>query len=238
MDPKFHLNIAVCDDQQVMLQEIEALSRKILEDQYDLNFISSQDPEQLMHSEQVFHIALLDVKLLETSGIEAARKILAVNPGCRILFLSGYVSVVSDVYDVPHFCFVLKEQMEEKLPKFLLQAAELSAQEAGCRLSVKSGKEILLIPLAQIMVLERRGHLTHITLSDGSGLATKEKISSLQSRLGSANFIRCHISYLVNLSFVRSVRSRVVYLRSGLQIPVSLSHEQEVQNAFFRRMSK
>ena len=238
MEQKFHLNIAVCDDQQVMVQKIEALSREILEDQYELNFISSQDPEQLMRSEQVFHVALLDVKLLETSGIEAARRILALNPSCRILFLSGYVSVVSDVYEVPHFCFILKDQMEEKLPKFLLQAAELSAQEAGRRLSVKCGKEILMIPLEQIMVLERRGHLTYITLSDSSALSTKEKLSSLQARLGNANFIRCHISYLVNLSFVRSVRSRVVYLRSGLQIPVSLPHEQEVQNAFFRRMSK
>lgn len=235
---KFHLNIAICDDEAPMLTKLQALCRSILSDTYDLHLITAQAPYSLLHTDQIFDLALLDVQLLEGDGIQLARQLLSHNPSCRILFVSGFVQVVSDVYDVPHFAFILKDQLEEKLPRFLLQAAQLSAQEAGEVLQILSGKKIETIPLREIVYLERRGHYTYIFLKSGSILETKEKLVSLCSRLGSANFARCHISYIINFQHVRRIDGRTLILENGMQLPISLPHEEEVKNGFFRHMDK
>ena len=233
---ELQLNIAICDDDPVMAQKLQDLCSRILMDRYSLSYLVSQTPRELLTSQMVFSIALLDVHLLEISGIELAREILQRNPNCRILFVSGYVHVVSDVYDVPHFCFILKDQLDSKLPKFLLRAAEMSAQDAEAEISVKTGRDIALLPLNQIVLLERRGHWTYITMADQSVHQVREKLNSLNTRMGNTDFVRCHISYVVNLRYVQSMTKRTLTLKNGALVPISLPHEQEVRNAFFLRM--
>ena len=238
IEEKFQLNIALCDDDPVMLRRLEEMSRRILGEDYALHFTVGTSPQDLLNAGAVFDIALLDVMLLEASGIQLAREILQKNPGCRIIFLSGYVRVVSEVYDVPHFCFILKEQLDSCLPKFLLRAAGLCAQEAGEKIRIQAREGIRQLPLKQILFMERRGHWTYITLADGSTVETREKISELKSRIRSGYFVRCHVSYLVNLQYVRLLKNRTLYLQDGRQIPVSLPHEQEVREAFFRTIAE
>ena len=238
MEEKFRLNIAICDDDPVMLTRLEALCREILDEKYALSFSLSQTAEECLRVDQVYHIALLDVKLLEGDGIHLAQQILQRNSSCRILFVSGYVHVVSDVYAVPHFCFVLKDQLEEKLPPYLEQAAELCAEEGGMILSVKIGKNIESFPLARIVCMERRGHYTYITMQNGDVIKTTENLSSFQSRMGSSSFIRSHISYIVNLRYVKMIDGRTILLENGVQIPISIPHEQRVRDSFFRYIEK
>ena len=238
MKEEFQVNIAICDDDPVMLTRLEALCREILTDSYTLSFSLSQTAEDCLRTDRVCNIALLDVKLLEGDGIHLAQEIIVRNPACRIIFVSGYVHVVSDVYAVPHFCFVLKDQLEEKLPPYLRQAAEMCAQEGGRLLFVKSGKQVEAISLSRIICLERRGHYTYITLQNGEVLKTAEKLSSLQKRMGTSNFVRCHISYVINLQYVQSVENRTALMKNGFQISISIPHEQKVRDSFFRYMEK
>ncbi len=234
----FHLNIAICDDEKVMLDKLQAMCSEILGDTYSLSFCAAQTSKEILDCEQVFELALLDVQLLEESGLDLAKEILARNSNCRIIFVSGYTKVVSDVYDVPHFCFILKEQLDANLPKFLTRAAQLAAQEAGMRVAVRAGKQILQLSLKDIVFIERRGHWTYINLSDGTVVSTREKLSELHSRIGSADFVRCHISYIVNLCYVKSLERKAIFLLDGTEISISLPHELEVREAFFRHLGK
>lgn len=236
LDRTFQLNIAICDDEPIMLKKLEGMCRNILEEFYCLDIFTAQSPKEFLECDHVFQIALLDVQLLESNGIQLAQQILHMNPNCRILFVSGYLHVVSDVYDVPHLCFILKDQLDSQLPKFLLRAAQQAAQESGMKLSVKSGKQICQLALSDIVFMERRGHWTYINLSDGSQVSTKEKLSELHARIGTADFVRCHISYIVNLRHVKSLENRTLYLQDETMIPISLPHEQEVRDAFFQRI--
>ena len=174
------LNIAVCDDEKIMAEMLEQLCIRTLSPRYDLRTVTAQSPEAL--TDRVFDIAILDVQLLESSGISLARELLAANPACRIIFVSGYVHVVSDVYEVRHLGFVLKDQLESRLPHFLLRAAQLAAEEAGFRLQVRSGRQLVQLPLADILYLERRGHWTYITDIHGTVTETREKLDELHRR--------------------------------------------------------
>ena len=232
---KLELNIAICDDEPAIAESIRDLCTEILGQRYLLRFSLAGSPGELPLLP--YQIALLDVQLVESSGIDLGRDILTRNPGCRILFVSGYLSAVSQVYRVPHFCFILKSQIREYLPEFLTEAAELAAQEAGQLLSVQCGKKIETVALNRIESIERNLHQSTLTLCDGSTLITREKLGDLEQRIHSASFFRCHASYLVNLKFAASIDAQCFQMSSGSRIPISRANGKLAREAFFRNLA-
>lgn len=235
---KIKLNIGICDDQAPMVTRLEKMCREILEERYLLQIDTALTAADLLAKENPFQIALLDVQLLETTGIELARQIILRNPRCRIIFVSGYLQAVSEVYEVPHFCFVLKDQLEEEMPKFLMRAAELCAQEAGEIVLVASGRKMLEITLADIVLIERRGHWSYLNMTDGTIVQTKEKLADLLARIRSGNFLRCHVSYVINLQFVASLEGRTFTMRTGAAVPISRPNEGECRDTYFRYLGE
>ena len=235
---RMQLNIGICDDEPVMVKTLAELCESVLQGQYALNLLQASAPAELLVEENPLQIALVDVQLVEASGIDLARDLLQRNPGCRIIFVSGYLHAVSEVYEVPHFCFVLKDQLQQQLPRFLLRAAQLTAQEAGQTIDLAAGRRTERLPLSELTVMERRGHSTFVTLRDGSILQTREKLSSILDRIRNEAFLRCHISYAVNLREVVSLDGRSFRMRSGQTIPISRPNEQLCRDAFFRYLSE
>ena len=235
---KIQLNLGICDDEPAMLDQLEALSRKTLEDSYYLHVDRASSAAELLSKERPFHVALLDVQLVESTGIELARRILEINPQCRIIFVSGYLHAVSDVYEVPHFCFVLKDQMEEQLPRFLGRAADLAAKDAGRKIMLSCGRKMKELPLAEIAVMERKGHSTFVKLVDGRIYQTREKLSELLQRVRDPDFLRCHISYAVNLQHTAALSGSSFTMDSGENIPISRPNEGTCREAFFRHLGE
>lgn len=238
LQSRIKLNIAICDDEPAAVEKMERMCREILGESYDLALETAVSARELLQKMIPFQIALLDVQMPETDGMELARALLSRNPGCRILFVSGYTNIVSDVYDVPHLCLILKDQLELKLPRHLKRAASLAAEDSGKTLAVVIGKQVQEISLSEIVTLERRGHITFINCTDGSQLQTKEKLADLLKRIGSARFVRCHISYAVNLVHVRKEEDNGFRMKNGDWIPVSRPHQQSCREAFWKCLSE
>ena len=238
MNEKLRLHIAICDDEPEILNRLEEEVRRILEDAYELSVCASPAAEGILNSGQVFQLALLDVQLKQSDGVELARKLLLDNPDCRIIFVSGHTSVVSTVYEVPHYCMVLKDQLPEQLPKFLHRAADEAAQEAGRYLQIRVHKKTVDLKLSDIVSLERRGHLTTITLQSGERFELYEKLKDLTDRIASPYFCRCHVSYVVNLLQIAETDGHYLKMKTGQQIPVSHSYEEATWKAYSRYLKR
>ena len=234
---RFKLNIAICDDEPIMVEKIRTMCEAVLSDTFDVRIEMAYSAKELLQKEQAFQIALLDVQLPEQDGIDLARELMTRNESCRIIFISGFLNVISDVYEVPHFCFILKEQMETQLPKFLKRAALLSAEDAGKRISVLCGKQVEEVPLRDLVMLERRGHKTFLIRLDGTELQCKEKLPDLLQRIGSTRFVRCHVSYAVNLIYVQREEDNGFRLKTGQWVPISRPNWRRCKEAFFRYLS-
>ena len=238
MKEKLRLHIAVCDDEPEILRQLEEEARRILEDTYELSVCASSTAEGILSGGAVYQLALLDVQLKQSDGVELARKLLLDNPDCRIIFVSGHTSVVSTVYEVPHYCMVLKDQIPEQLPKFLHRAADEAAQEAGQILQIRVHKKTVDLKLSDIVCLERRGHLTTISLKSGEQLVIYEKLGELTDRIASPYFCRCHISYVVNLLQIAETDGRYLKMKTGQQIPVSHRYEEATWQAYSRYLKR
>lgn len=231
--PSEKLNIAICDDNCMVLDKLLLLAKRTLSPQWDADFFCTTSPAALADCASPIHIAVLDIALEGENGISLARRLLQHNPDCRIVFVSGYLQFVSDVYDVPHLGMVLKDQLEVHLPKFLLQAAESIRTSQEQTLSIPLNRTTVRLQLSSILYLERTEHITWVFLTSGQKIKTRVKLGELLSQRCCETLCRCHVSYAVNLSQVISLQGREFALTSGERIPISRVYLQNARTAYF-----
>ena len=175
------LKIAICDDNPLLLEKLRMVVEQTLSEQWDLEITWDTSPQGLLEKKSEFQIVVLDIQLPEGNGIAFAQKIIAQNPDCRIIFVSGFIRYVSDVYDVPHLGMVLKDQLREQLPKFLLRAAEEASALSEQTLTVNFKGEPQRLCISNIYFMERKGHITLIRLKSGQQVQSREKLDTLLS---------------------------------------------------------
>jgi len=231
---KRSLRVALCDDDPMILERLKALTEQILSEKWDVTLICETSPYRILEDPFSFQVIVLDIQLAQCSGIDIARTLVAQDPRCRLIFVSGFPRYVSDVYDVPHMCLILKDQLEEQLPKFLLRAAEEATAQTAKTLLVRVKGKMEELLVCDICYLERREHTTFIHLQSGRCLQTREKLDVLLSRAPAWQLCRCHISYVVNLQWVESMQGRDFIMQSGEIVPISRINTRAAKEAFFR----
>lgn len=227
------IRIAICDNDPALAEQVEQICRQLLKDQYLLEIKRFASAEELLNHPPVFDIAILAVQMKDKSGIDVAREILDIHPGCCILFISGQEESVSAVYQVPHTALVMKQELEKWLPFYLERAAGVVALEAGQTLTIQDGKSLTRVPLSEIMYIERIRHWTYIIKLDGQKLRTREKLDDLILRIGNPEFCRCHMSYIVNIHHVCDLKKNDFALPDQNLIPISRSYEKQARGAYY-----
>ncbi|MPM94213.1 hypothetical protein SDC9_141358 [bioreactor metagenome] len=56
-------------------------------------------------------------------------------------------------------------------------------------------------------------------------------ISALEKKLAGSSFFRCHVSYLINLSYIREIRSDSLLMADESIVPVSRHRKKELLSA-------
>jgi DNA-binding LytR/AlgR family response regulator len=70
---------------------------------------------------------------------------------------------------------------------------------------VKSGYEKLRIPFDQILYVEQQGRNMTICQANDEKIRVSGKLDDIQNQFEGESFFRCHKSYIVNLSHIRSL---------------------------------
>lgn len=78
------------------------------------------------------------------------------------------------------------------------------------------------LPLERISHFENRLHKVYATLTDGSIIPLSQKLSViLESVAAQEIFLRCHQSYIVNLTHVHTLEDSSFQMEDGTSIPIS-----------------
>lgn len=219
-------HVFLCDDEPLVLDRLRELCQQTLLPQFSAVFHCAAGPDALPDPGIPLHIAVLDVELKQDSGISLARTILKNSPDCQIIFVSGYPRYVSDVYDVPHLGMVLKEQLDTRLPRFLLRAAANLGSTQEQTLTVLSNR----VPLEIL--------LSSIHLFSGHTIRTRQKLSEILAQPETDTLCRCHVSYAVNLRHVKAHNVRRFCLVNNEQIPISRIYAQTARTAYYAYLQR
>lgn len=197
-------------------------------------------------------LVLLDVEMPGVSGVDCARELQDSDPHTILIFATAHDKYMADAFEVYAFDYLLKPFKAERAlatlerAKSVLRTREDAAQSAkpveprpqSGRILLKHRDGVSVINMEDILLVQREERATVLyTVNDGR-YVTGDSLADIEARLDPALFMRCHKSYIINLSHVDSISpygrwTYVVKLR-GTRRDALITHEkyEELEKLF------
>lgn len=192
-------------------------------------------------------LALLDIRMPEVDGIEAAGLIADIEPPPAIIFCTAYDEYALKAFQANAVGYLLKPVREEELARALKQAKKLSQahlkaiQELG---ENEQEDEVFIantwngqerIPLQKIFYF-RADHKYLSVIHEGGETLSNQTLKELETQF-QERFTRTHRSTLVNTRHIRKMLKNksggyYLVLSEGQEIEVSRRHVGNVRRAF------
>ncbi len=189
-------------------------------------------------SERSPDLVFLDVQMPKLDGFEVLELI---GHQVSVIFTTAFDQYAIRAFDAQAVDYLLKpfsqdrlekaiERARQRLGRTLPKPAELAAaarppHQYLQRIVVKDGTRVHIIPTDRLDYAEAQDDYVALH-SAGKSYLKQQTISSLETALDPAQFIRIHRSHLVNLDRVAKIEpltkdSRIAILSNGTQLPVS-----------------
>ena len=149
------LQIGICDDEPLLLDEIKKITEDCLRQQQAFSILSAfTDGKALLYEIQDgkhFDLLLLDIEMPGLSGMELAEQIHALLPDALMIFVTAHYKYAVDAYALHIFRYIPKNQLKERLPHALKDAASLLEIQNTDSYIISSQNRLERIPLKEIL---------------------------------------------------------------------------------------
>ncbi|MGC9947985.1 MAG: protein kinase [Bryobacteraceae bacterium] len=183
-------------------------------------------------------LLFLDIQMPKLDGFEVLE---LVGRDIAVIFTTAYDTYAMRAFDAHAVDYLLKPFSAERFGKALdrakqrlgektpdpveLAAAARPPEQYLQRVVVKDGPAVHVIPVEKLDYVEAQDDYVALK-SDKKTYLKQQTISSLETMLDPAVFIRIHRSHIVNLERVAKIEaytkdSKIAVLRDGTQLPVS-----------------
>ncbi len=127
--------------------------------------------------------------------------------------------------------YELLQLQEQKLAEDSAHTEEEQATESGDGvLSVYADRKTRLVKMSNIVYVESAGEYVRLHLVDGTKLVTLFRLKNMESSLQSAQFMRVHRSYIINLDHVAGYTKGRVFLSNDDYVPIGDSYKEQFQS--------
>jgi two-component system LytT family response regulator len=185
-------------------------------------------------------LLFLDIQMPKLDGFEVLE---LVGNEQAVVFVTAYDEYAIRAFDIHAVDYLLKpfaaerfetalERVKKRLAGKLPPANELASSARPPsqyleRLVVRDGTRVFIIPVSKLEYAEAQDDYVALS-SQGKKHLKQQTLSSLETSLDPAHFLRIHRSYIVNLDLVAKIEpyakdNHVAILSSGSQLPVSRS---------------
>lgn len=224
------MRIAICDDSKESMALLEEVVEKI--NIRDVEIDCFYDGDSLLtylenNEDFYYQIYLLDIEMPGTNGLDVARRIRELDKRAIIIFVTAYSDYVFSSFEVQPFRFVNKPVDLEKLESVIYAAINyIYTSKKYIFISVDKAKVQLCCE--KIMYFEGDKRKINIYTTDEE-YSFYSKMSDLENMVDNSWFVRIHVSYLVNLDYVKAIYLDEVVLNNGKHLPISKKYRKSVK---------
>lgn len=225
------MKIAICDDSKESIAILEDVveQMKIRGAETDcfysgdslLEFVGKQE-------EYYYQIYLLDIEMPGTNGMETARQIRAKDNRAVIIFITSYDDYVFESFEVLPFRFIRKPVRKEQIRE-ILHAAVDYLYSAKRYLFISVDKEKFQVCCDKIRYFEGEKRKIHIHTTEEE-LTFYARMAEVEEMVDSSNFVRIHVSFIINLDYVKAFYPDEVLLTDGTRLPISKKYRKSVKD--------
>lgn len=198
------INVAVCDDEDIICGEIKRQLLHIRPD-YDIKIYHSG--YELLNSGKTYDLLFLDIEMPEIDGMKTAEVLRERNKDEYIVFLTSHTEMMADAFKVKAFRFLNKPIEIEKFEEAVEQAEKEILNSRKIPIVVKG--DIKFVQIRDIVYFEAFGDGTYIHMKK-EVLESNKPLKYWDEKMGNEHFFQTHKSYIVALRYVNKVETNKV----------------------------
>lgn len=234
------LKIVICDDENLFLNEYKVIIEKICTERLiECTIDTLNSGYSAIDNYNKYDLIFLDIDMPYLDGIATAEQINKLKGNLDIpyiIFVTSKDNLVFDALKQFPYSFIKKNHFNEDIENCILSINNKLADKA-IKYPIKTGRNTIFLNPDNIMYIEKDKnyvvfHTKYDEYKERSNI--DEKLKDLESN----NFIRTHVGYLVNLTYIEEITNTEVTLLDGTKIPVSKSYKQSVKDIYFDWMVK
>ncbi len=232
------IHIAICDDEQVILNRMAKLVTDFFHTQnIEIKIFLFSDGEELLNSDKNIDILFLDIQMKPLNGIETAKRMRNQNYKGTLIFITVLKEMVFQSFEVQPFDYLLKpiewDAFKKTMERLLLSMKNANKEN----LLIQKGTACNIVSFNEIIFCEIIDRKVYLHLKSADVIDYYDRIENLEKKLDN-RFFRCHRSYLINMQFLISYKNGFAYMAENHQIPVSRLRSKEFSNVILQYMKE
>lgn len=197
-------NIMVVDDEKAARKEIIYFINKYFTNIEIREYSSGKDFITNCVKEEI-SLAFIDIHLGDIDGLTIARILKDVNSNVKIIFVSAYDEYALESYEIGIFDYLTKPLLESRF-EHLVDRINKEGLNKNSVLTLTNNKDTHYINIEDIRYVESLNRKCYV-YTEATTYITSLNLIQLELLLNK-KFFRCHKAYIVNLSYVRSIRCK------------------------------
>lgn len=232
------MRIAICDDDVKCIEDVKRhLEQYFKEHGMDLDLVTYNDPERLMHSDLDLDIVFLDIEMPEINGIELGRKLQSANKNLILIYITAYNHYLDDALDLGITRFFDKPINSERFYRGLDKAIE-KLDNTELKIHLKdSSNGIATVKIQDIILVEIESRKTKVVTKDKifhSGYSIKV----MRDILNKSYFVSPHNSFIINTNYITYYCKDHVIMNEQHLVPIAYSKRAEFKKKLMMLMEE
>lgn len=236
------LRIAICDDEEKMLFELEEAAGIFFRTHcVDCKIQTYQSGENLQYDLQddiYYDLFLLDIEMPQVSGMNLAEKIRDAMPAAKTIFITSHLEYAITAYEFSVFRYIPKRQIGEKLPLALGDFYKLYRLERDEYYTIEVKNHVERLPYREILYILKDGKYAVFYLQGERVHSVRKTLSQVFAEIGKEYFCFADRGCIVNLANVTGMDGDTIFLPGGDTIMISRSGVAEFKAAMLRFWGK
>ena len=233
------IQIAICDDEKEILDEVSGYINDYAEKKDDLDievfrFDSARTLISTLEDGKSFDIFVLDVYIGDEMGTLLARDIRKFGIESPIIFATTSVEHAPQSYETGTLRYLIKPinpgKFYEAMGVAIVQVEKIEKRFV----KFKTENGVVSVNASHIMCSEAQDHYQYLKQDNGEQIKVRMTVTELFTILSKyGGFVRVGSAYIVNLRHVKNVSPTNVCLYNNINIKIPRGKFTEIKNTFW-----